>query len=145
LDLTASTWWWIACGVLVALELATGTFYLLMLAIGAAAAAVAAHAGLAITGQLVTGALVGGGAVVGWHRAHGTAPAPDPASENRDVNLDVGERLTVERWQPDGTAQVKYRGAMWAARFDGAGPPAPGPHVIRAVDGNRLLLARASS
>ena len=41
----ASTVWWVVAGVLVAVELATGTFYLLMLALGAAAAALAAHAG----------------------------------------------------------------------------------------------------
>ncbi len=39
-----STLWWLLTGALVALELITGTFYLLMLAIGAAAAALAAHA-----------------------------------------------------------------------------------------------------
>ncbi|NBW48225.1 MAG: NfeD family protein, partial [Betaproteobacteria bacterium] len=36
-----SNFWWIVAGVLVAIELATGTFYLLMLALGAVAAAVA--------------------------------------------------------------------------------------------------------
>ena len=37
MDWSASTGWWLAAGVLVAAELATGTFYLLMLALGAAA------------------------------------------------------------------------------------------------------------
>jgi len=41
--------WWIATGVLIAVELATGTFYLLMLAVGAAAGAMAAHLGLGLT------------------------------------------------------------------------------------------------
>ena len=36
-----STVWWLVTGVLVAAELMTGTFYLLMLATGAAAAALA--------------------------------------------------------------------------------------------------------
>jgi len=39
-----STLWWVIAGTLVALELATGTFYLLMLALGAAAGALAAVA-----------------------------------------------------------------------------------------------------
>jgi len=39
------TIWWLVAGALVALELTTGTFYLLMLALGAAAGAVVAHAG----------------------------------------------------------------------------------------------------
>ena len=49
MDWHASTVWWLITGGLVAAELATGTFYLLMLALGAAAAAVAAHLGLAST------------------------------------------------------------------------------------------------
>ena len=60
----APTWWWLITGALVAAELATGTFYLLMLAVGTAAAAVAAHLGLGPNAQLVVGALIGGGAVV---------------------------------------------------------------------------------
>jgi membrane protein implicated in regulation of membrane protease activity len=36
-----ATVWWVVTGVLVAVELATGSFYLLMLALGAAAAAIA--------------------------------------------------------------------------------------------------------
>ena len=43
-----ATIWWVAAGVLVAVELATGSFYLLMLALGAAAAAIAAHLGFGI-------------------------------------------------------------------------------------------------
>lgn len=145
MDLTASTWWWIASGALVALELATGTFYLLMLAVGTAAAAVAAHAGLDVTGQLVTGALVGGGAVAAWHVRHKRHPQPLPANENRDVNLDIGMQVLVERWQTDGTAQVKYRGASWSARFDGEGAATPGQHTIRAVEGSQLLVIKAPS
>ena len=47
MDLSGATGWWIVAGVLVAAELATGTFYLLMLALGAAAAALAAHLAIA--------------------------------------------------------------------------------------------------
>ncbi len=36
---SAPALWWVLAGVLVAVELATGTFYLLMLALGAATAA----------------------------------------------------------------------------------------------------------
>jgi hypothetical protein len=45
MDLSASTLWWLATGALVVLELTSGTFYLLMLALGAAAGALAAHLG----------------------------------------------------------------------------------------------------
>jgi membrane protein implicated in regulation of membrane protease activity len=144
MDWSAATWWWVATGVLVAIELATGTFYLLMLAIGTAAAALAAHLGLGTVPQLVTAALVGGGAVAAWHARRARAPAPLPASANRDVNLDIGERVQVEQWNADATARVHYRGAPWSARFGGTGTALPGPHVIRAIEGNQLVLDRAA-
>ena len=62
-----STVWWLITGALIATELMTGTFYLLMLSLGAAAAALAAHGGIALTWQLVTGAVVGALAVTLWH------------------------------------------------------------------------------
>jgi membrane protein implicated in regulation of membrane protease activity len=142
MDWSLSTWWWVMAGVLVAAELASGTFYLLMLALGAAAAALAAHAGLAFSGQLIVAALIGGGAVAAWHLKRGRTPAALPAHANRDVNLDIGERVSVAAWHADGSATVTYRGAAWQARWSGSGAPAPGEHVIRAVDGNRLLLDR---
>ena len=143
MDLSTATGWWIVAGVLVAAELATGTFYLLMLALGAAAAAVAAHLGLALNGQLLAAALIGGGAVAAWHVRRGRRPAAAPANENRDVNLDIGETVHVTEWAADGTATVSYRGASWAARYAGSGTPAPGAFVIHAFEGNRLLLQRA--
>jgi membrane protein implicated in regulation of membrane protease activity len=140
MDWSDATGWWIVAGVLVAAELATGTFYLLMLALGAAAAAVAAHLGVAFNGQLLTAALVGGGAVAGWHLKRRGAPAALPASQNRDVNLDIGETVHVAAWDAEGCAEVSYRGANWSVRYAGRGTPQPGAHVIRAIDGNRLLL-----
>ena len=49
-----STIWWLLAGSAVAIELVTGTFYLLMLAFGLAAAALAAHAGAPLVVQIVT-------------------------------------------------------------------------------------------
>ena len=142
MDWNASTLWWVATGALVLAELATGTFYLLMLALGAAAAALAAMAGGGFTAQLLAAAGVGGGAVVVWHRrrASGTHDTDDTAS-NRNVNLDVGERVQVAAWGSDGRAQVQYRGSNWAAVFRGIGAPAPGEYVIVAVESNHLVLA----
>jgi len=142
MDWNSATIWWIAAGVLVAAEMATGTFYLLMLALGAAAGAVAAHLGLALTGQMVAAALIGGVAVVIWHRHRRSSPVALPAASNPDVNLDIGQSVQVPAWSPDGLAQVQYRGAAWQARFIGTAPAESGRHVIRAVEGNCLLLDR---
>ena len=66
-----------------------------------------------------------------------------PAAENPNVNLDIGQSLEVAHWRADGTAEVRYRGAAWQARFVGTGMPAVGRHVIRAVEGSCLLVEPA--
>jgi membrane protein implicated in regulation of membrane protease activity len=136
------TVWWIAAGVLVATELASGTFYLLMLAVGAAAGAVAAHLGLGVAAQMTSSAVVGGAAVLALHRRRAKSPRPAPASSNPDVNLDIGQSVHVDAWSPEGLTQVQYRGAAWQARFIGTEPAQAGPHVIRAIEGSCLLLDR---
>src|SRR3954466_2265868 len=97
-----STVWWLLAGAAVAVELMTGTFYLLMLAIGLAAGAIAAHAGAGIAIQLVVAAVIGGGAVAAWHLLRDPGESDAPAGANRDVNLDVGETVNVEMWAADG-------------------------------------------
>ena len=135
-----STLWWLLTGTAVAVELLTGTFYLLMLAIGLAAAAIAAHLGASTPLQLVVAAVVGGGAVVGWHLLRQRRPKELPAAANRNVNMDVGETVHVTRWHPDGTTQVKYRGAQWTAVPLPGAIPVAGPHRIREVVGSRLVI-----
>ena len=142
MDWSGATGWWVAAGVLVAAELAIGTFNLLMLALGMMAGALAAHAGLALPGQLVLAALVGGGAVVAWRLKRGRNPKAEPAASNRDVNMDIGSRVHVDRWNPDGSARVHYRGTQWDVRYQGAGEPGAGDYTVRALDGNCLLLDR---
>ncbi len=138
-----STWWWMLTGALVALELFTGTFYLLMLAIGMTAAALAAHAGLEMTGQLVTAALVGSAAVILWYlKKRRQEGDPSPRSM-RSVNLDIGEVIHIDQWQPDGTASVKYRGAQWSVMVREGVHPSPGPHRVSELVGNRLLVDKA--
>jgi membrane protein implicated in regulation of membrane protease activity len=144
MDLSAATFWWVAAGVAVAVELATGTFYLLMIALGLAAAAVAAHLGLAGSGQVVTGALVAGLATALWHWKRARAPRSAPAAQNRDVNLDIGERVQVEAWNVDRTARVQYRGSTWTARLQPGAAPTAGEHRVAAVEGNWIVLEPAS-
>jgi len=140
MDLAASTFWWVAAGIAVAAELATGTFYLLMIALGLAAAAVAAHLGVGSSGQIVAAALVGGGATAAWHWKRYRQPKSAPARENRDVNLDIGERVKVLEWGTDRTARVPYRGSIWTARLAPGAPADAGDYVVTAVEGNWLVL-----
>jgi membrane protein implicated in regulation of membrane protease activity len=142
MDLSASTMWWALAGLLILAELLTGTFYLLLMALGAAAGALASHAGWGTTSQLVSAALVGGGATAAWHMKRARAPRSAPAASNSDVSLDIGQTVMVEAWQDDRTARVSYRGAGWTVRLTGEGEPGPGAHRIVAVHGNRFDVVR---
>jgi membrane protein implicated in regulation of membrane protease activity len=144
MDLSTPSLWWIAAGVAVAAELATGTFYLLMIALGLVAGAVAAHLGLAISAQVIVSALVGGGATAVWHWRRFKQPQSAPAAENRDVNLDIGEPVVVRAWADDGTARVPYRGSSWTARLAPGAAVTTGAHRVVAVEGNWLVLAPAT-
>ncbi|MEK0416725.1 MAG: hypothetical protein RI949_731 [Pseudomonadota bacterium] len=139
-----SNFWWIVAGVLVAIELATGTFYLLMLAVGAVAAAVAQMAGLSVAQQITAAALVGGGATAVWHFRRARHPLAAPAQSNPDVLLDIGQTVKVEQWRPDRTTRVNYRGSEWDAALVAQRPAMPGAHRIVAVHGNRLELEPVS-
>ena len=136
-----ATVWWILAGAMVAVELATGTFYLLMISIGVTAGALAAHAGFPLVGQIVSAALVGGGAVVLWNWRRSKQPKAASASANADVLIDIGELVQVAHWELDGTAVVRHRGANWTAVM--AAPnetPGPGQFRIAQMMGNRLVL-----
>ncbi|MFT3665669.1 NfeD family protein [Piscinibacter sp.] len=143
--MSAATLWWVAAGVAVAAELATGTFYLLMIALGLAAGALAAHLGLAPSAQVVVAALVAAAATALWHFKRARHPRSAPAASNRDVNLDIGERVLVEAWGSDGTARVSYRGTQWTARLAPGAARTAGEHRVAAVEGNWLVLAPDSS
>lgn len=137
------TFWWVLAGTLVAIELATGTFYLLMLALGAVAGALVAHGGFNVSAQIVASALLGAAATLAWHVRRQRHPASAPVQSNRDVILDIGQSLNVDHWNADGTARATYRGAAWSVRFAGDGTPAPGRYRIVAVDGNELSVTPA--
>ena len=137
-NMSNSTLWWLVTGLLVAAELVSGTFYLLMLALGAVAAALAAHFGANLTTQLAMAAFVGGLAVVLWRQ---TRLRRDQA-EHSELHLDIGETLHVDAWDEQGTAQVKHRGAAWTAINAADQAPSPGLHRIQAIQGNRLVLEK---
>lgn len=145
MSLSTSACWWLASGIALAVEVATGTFYLLMIALGMVAGAAAASLGFGVSGQLILAAVVGGGAtgLLHWRRSR-RAPAVD-SHRSRDVNLDIGERIEVARWADDGTARVQYRGSGWTARLAPGAHPVAGEHQVVAVEGNWLVLAPCDS
>jgi len=135
-----STFWWVAAGLAVAAELITGTFYLLMLATGLAAAALVAATGAPMAAQITSAALVGGSAVLvlRWARSRNTQAPLSQA--NRDIHLDIGQTVHIAQWDADGSAQVHYRGANWTAIHRAGVTPVAGEHRVVEVIGSRLLV-----
>jgi membrane protein implicated in regulation of membrane protease activity len=139
------SYWLAAAGVTVILELFSGTFYLLMIAIGLVAGAVAAFLGLGEVAALLIAAVVGVAATFVLRRSrYGKQQQRVQAERDPNVNLDIGQTVNVPAWQ-DGVARVMYRGALWDVELDTSVAPgstaAPGPYTIREVRGSRLIVA----
>jgi membrane protein implicated in regulation of membrane protease activity len=139
----ASTMWWILAGITVAVELLTGGIYLLMVALGLAAGAIAAHVGLGVPLQITIAATVGVLTVLLCRRLRGRRSPELPAHANPNVNLDIGESLHVPEWQPDGTARIPYRGSHWTVVLRPGSMPATGLYRVIEVQGNRLVVDKA--
>lgn len=138
--MTNPTLWWLLTGAAIAIELLTGSFYLLMVALGLAAAAIAAHLGAGMAAQLVTAALVGGGSATAWYFKGDRKGGAVPAQADPNVNLDVGETLQIDSWNADGTASVHYRGAKWTAMHRPGAAAVPGSYRVAELVGSRLLV-----
>src|SRR3954467_8167323 len=136
--------WLVAGFVLVIAELMTGTFYLLVIGIGAFVAAVVAWLGGNEIVQGVAGsavALAGAWYVHHWHVAH------NRRDEGHGNFLDMGQPVVLESWTNEtaGVARVKYRGTSWDARLtEPASRPVPGATLyIEGQEGNTLVVASA--
>jgi len=137
--------WLAAAGILVILELFTGTFYLLMIAIGLAAGGLVALAGAGLPTQAIVAGVVGVIATGVLHRSRfgrGGQAGKDVATRDRNVNLDIGERVTVPAWDK-GRARVMYRGALWDVELGQGATAHAGEFRIVEVLGSRLVVADA--
>ena len=145
--MTDATMWFIFAGVLLILEIFTGTFYLLMIAIGLAAGSLAALAGLPMTTQLICAAAVGLVATFLLHRSKlGKSSSPDSRSDP-NVNLDIGQTVTIKHWLivsgAPATARVMHRGAPWDVELIPGTTPQPGRFVIREIRGSHLIVSQS--
>jgi membrane protein implicated in regulation of membrane protease activity len=144
------TWqaiWWIAAIVLVIAELFTGSLYLLAVALGAAAAGLAAWTGTELWVQAIVCSVVTLTGIALVRRKRASEPQPPPYRENPDLILDVGNEVFVEKWEANGSARVSHRGTDWDARIDSVGAGqhlTSGWHVIKAIDNNSLILTKGA-
>ncbi len=141
-----ATWiaWLIASAVLVILEIFTGTFYLLMLALGVLAGSLVAYLGGGNVEQAASAAIVAVIGVVMLRRSKWGKSSNVDSSTDQNVNLDIGQTVHVDHWQEDGTkrfvARVNYRGASWEVQLQKDSPATTGLCIIRAVHGNVLIV-----
>jgi membrane protein implicated in regulation of membrane protease activity len=116
--------------------------YLLAVAVGGVAGALAAHLGLGLTVQILIAAAVGTAATLCWHFSKMRQRRADvaPANANEDVNQDIGAKVLVNGWNADGTAQVSYRGSQWIVIPAAGVAQQSGLHRVKEVIGNRLVV-----
>jgi membrane protein implicated in regulation of membrane protease activity len=134
------TWWLALAGALVIFELFTGTFYILMIAIGVACGAIAALAGLSMPSQILSAAAVGILSTGLLHRSRFGAPGRKDTTRDPNVNMDIGQSVKVDSWT-DGKARVMYRGAPWDVELGPGALAEAGSFRIVEVQGSRLIVA----
>ena len=136
-------WWLIAAGLLVILELVTGTFYLLMVSVGLIAGAGTAAMFDSVAIQFLVAAVIGFGATSVLHFSRFGMQHKIEASRNADVNIDIGQQLEVEEWSDSGNgryvARSKYRGALWDIELQ-EGRAESGRFEIVQIVGSRLIV-----
>lgn len=133
--------WFIVAGIILVLEFLTGTFYLIMISLGMAAGGIAALAGLSGNVQALIAAAVWIASTLllrrtEWGKSRHRDPDKDP-----NINMDIGQQVTVDAWNAQRSARVMYRGAMWDVELL-SGDAVAGTFVIREVRANRLFVEK---
>lgn len=129
--------WWVAAALLVGIELASGTFYLLVYGVAAAVAGFAAWLGASLVVQLLTAATIAALGTLALRRWKGSTAHPESTVQD----MDLGQLVQIETWQAgQGQGQVKYRGALWDAEAESIEVDSSRPLRIRAVRGNTLIV-----
>lgn len=132
--------WLVLAGILLIAEITTGTFYLLMVSLGAAVGALMAYLGYGLEIQIAAAAVL---AVAGSLLLRNRSGNRSKTDKQHDV-LDIGNNLQVTSWDANGRASVQYRGATWAAESTD-NTPVTGLHQIVDVQGNVLKVKSVST
>lgn len=141
MNLDSAFVWAIGGLLLITVELLTGTFYLLVLAVAAFGAAAAAWLGQGLALQAVVAAILAGIGVYGVHLYRAKNAADQMPS------IDAGQPASFEHWvdRSAGLARVRYRGASWEARLPVDATVEPGSIVyVLAIEGNMLKVSARS-
>ncbi len=126
--------WWVLALLLVALELTTGTFYLLLYGVAAGAAGLAGWLGMGVEWQLLVAAAIAAAGTFALRRWR------NPSSGGPGLqDLDIGRQVQVESWSA-GRGQVRYRGTEWDAEAENAAVDPARPLYVRAIRGTMLVV-----
>lgn len=129
--------WAIVGSTLIVIEMMTGTFYLLVIGLGAFGAALAAWFGqpFAVQSGIAVVLAVGGVLLLRRRSIHG--------GRSSNADMDIGQQVTLESWQNEGAglARVKYRGAPWDAQLLGD-KGAGSVYFIHGIENGVLRIGR---
>ena len=139
-------WIWLALGViLLAVEAAFSTEWLLWPAVAAGVVAVITAIGvpLGFWGEVALfAALTVAATLLSRRLIQRVNPSDSPDINARDSRL-VGQRAQVVEAFVDGRGRVFVSGAEWSAEIDGAAPPAGESVIVESIDGPKLKVRAA--
>lgn len=133
--------WVVVAGMLAVAEMMSGTFYLLLAALGALAAGAASFVGAGMTVQILIAA---GVTLANWFVLKKIRPDQTATDHRRnpDVNSDIGETVRIQSIDPSGKIKVFHRGAHWDAAMDNGYPAELNvDYIISKIDGIKLILS----
>ena len=129
--------WLIVAFAILGFEMLLGTIYLLAFFVGSLSSALVAFFGAGVTTQAIVCAIV---CTIGVVIAHFIKEKQKNKKDPAD-NLDEGQLVHVDTVLADGSAKVKYRGALWTAYLPN-GDLSEGNYYISKVVGSRLELKK---
>ncbi|WP_338849401.1 NfeD family protein [Massilia sp. W12] len=135
--------WAALAGFLVICELLSGTFYLLMLALGMVAGAVLAAFNFPPSVQMLGAALVAVIGVAWLHNSHLGWHARRGNDADESWSLDLGQSVHVQNWRCEGgrfVTRISYRGAEWDCELQQGKPVEGARYRIQQMRGNCLIV-----
>jgi membrane protein implicated in regulation of membrane protease activity len=133
-------YWFLLSLILLGLEMATGTFYLLVVSIAMAAGGTVAYRGGSLSWQLMLCALtvIAGVFILRYWKS-------GQVTQQTSASLDIGQPVQVLKWHDNGSARVLYRGAEWDAEPESSNIPREDKLYIAEIRGSRLVLTNRKS
>lgn len=131
--------WLVLAFIILGVEMLVGSIYLLALFVGGLCGSLIAFLDGSLTLQASACAIVSIAGVIVAFYFKLKYRCKDKKATN---NLDKGNQVFVDIVNPDGSALVKYRGAMWTAFDKDNQKLESGYYLIDRIDGTRLLLEK---